>query len=299
MKYAILGKSDLSISRIAFGCMSLQTDNYNNSEKLLLQAFENGINLFDTADLYDNGENEITVGKALKAIREKVVVSTKVGNQMRPDGKSWDWNPSKKYILAAVEESLKRLQTDYIDLYQLHGGTINDPIDETIEAFEILKQQGKIRFYGISSIRPNVIREYVKRSDIVSVMMQYSLLDRRPEQACLSLLLENNIGVLARGSVAKGILAGKPTESYLNYNQMEINKAVSGVRANSGSDRSSAQTAIQFALYHPAVTSAVVGIRTEYQLNDAVGALEKTMLTKIEYSQIANSIPANFYKEHL
>ncbi len=94
--------------------------------------------------------------------------------------------------------SLKRLNTDRIDVYQLHGGTIEDPIEETISAFEQLVQQGKIRYYGISSIRPNVIREYVLRSNIVSVMMQYSLLDRRPEEECLPLLAQKDIGVLAR-----------------------------------------------------------------------------------------------------
>jgi aryl-alcohol dehydrogenase-like predicted oxidoreductase len=299
MDYSFLGKSNLKVSSIAFGCMSLQKNNNINNEKILLQAFEKGINLFDTADLYDNGANEVALGKALKPLREKVFLSTKVGNQMRADGKTWDWNPSKEYILSAIDQSLKRLQTDYIDLYQLHGGTIGDPIDETIEAFEILKQQGKIRFYGISSIRPNVIREYVKRSGIVSVMMQYSLLDRRPEQECFRLLQENNIGVLARGSVAKGILAGKPAENYLDYDQLEINKVTNSIKENSGNNRSSAQTAIQFVLHHPAVTSAVVGIRTEDQLKEAIEALEKPMLTETEYLQIANSIPVNFYKEHL
>lgn len=299
MKYSLLGKSNLEVSRISFGCMSLQKENYINNEKLLLRAFDKGINLFDTADLYDNGANEIILGKALQPVREKVIISTKVGNQMRPDGKTWDWNPRKEYILSAIDQSLRRLQTDYVDLYQLHGGTINDPIDETIEAFETLKQQGKIRYYGISSIRPNVIREYVKRSSFVGVMMQYSLLDRRPEQVCFPLLQENNIGVLARGSVAKGILTGKPAESYLNYNQQEINKAANSVRNHSGNDRSAAQTAIQFAIHHPAVTSAVIGIRTEEQLNDAVNALEKKILAETEYLQIANSVPANFYKEHL
>nr|WP_262901996.1 aldo/keto reductase [Pinibacter aurantiacus] len=289
----------MSISRISFGCMSLQKENYIENEKLLLKAFEKGINFFDTADLYDSGENEITLGKALKSIRDRVIISTKVGNQMRPDGKSWDWNPTKDYILSGVEQSMKRLQTDYIDLYQLHGGTIGDPIDETIEAFEILKQQGKIRFYGISSIRPNVITEYVKRSDIVSVMMQYSLLDRRPEQTCLALLQENNIGVLARGSLAKGILTGKPSDNYLDYNQLSISKASSSIKEFSTNWRTPAETAIQFALHHPAITSAVVGIRTEDQLNDAIGALEKPMLTEDEYSQIARSIPINYYKEHL
>lgn len=91
-------------------------------------------------------------------------------------------DPSKAYIKEAVKKSLTRLKTDYIDLYQLHGGTIEDNIDETIEAFEELKQEGVIRYYGISSIRPNVIKEYVKKSNIVSIMMQFSLFDRRPEE---------------------------------------------------------------------------------------------------------------------
>ena len=147
--------------------------------------------------------NEVSVGKALKEKRNEIILATKVGNQWREDGKAWDWNPRKEYILKAVNESLTRLRTDSIDLYQLHGGTIEDPIDEIIDTFEILKEQGKIRFYGISSIRPNVIREYIKRSSITSVMMQYSLIDRRPEESCLDLLKENNIGVLVRGSLAQ------------------------------------------------------------------------------------------------
>lgn len=106
-------------------------------------------------------------------------------------------DPSKAYIKEAVKHSLRRLQTDYIDVYQLHGGTIDDPIDETIEAFEELQQEGVIRYYGISSMRPNVIREYVKRSRIVSVMMPYSLLDRRAEE-WFPLLKQHHISVIAR-----------------------------------------------------------------------------------------------------
>lgn len=101
------------------------------------------------------------------------------------------------------KRSLTRLKTDYIDLYQLHGGTIEDNIDETIEAFEELKQEGVIRYYGISSIRPNVIKEYVKKSNIVSIMMQFSLFDRRPEE-WLPLLEEHQISVVARALLPKG-----------------------------------------------------------------------------------------------
>src|SRR5215210_8642622 len=107
MEYKQLGKSDLRVSRIAFGCMSLK-DNQAENEKILHRASEYGINYFDTADLYDKGMNEISLGRAFKGKRQQAVIATKVGNQWRPDGSGWDWNPGKKYILTAIEESLKR-----------------------------------------------------------------------------------------------------------------------------------------------------------------------------------------------
>ncbi len=297
MEYKKLGKSDLNISCIGFGCMSLK-DNQAENEKILHQALEYSINYFDTADLYDKGMNETSVGKAFKGKREQAVIATKVGNQWRADGSGWDWNPGKEYILTAVEESLRRLQTDYIDLYQLHGGTIDDPIDETIEAFELLQKQGKIRYYGISSIRPNVINEYVRRSNIVSVMMQYSLLDRRPEETCLPLLQQHNVGVLARGSVASGLLVNKPAKLYLNYNEYQVQNAATAIRNLSAVHRSAAQTAIQFVLQNAAITSAVVGIRTSEQLKDAVETVSVPALTEAETEQLRESIEKNFYKEH-
>lgn len=297
MEYKKLGKSDLNISCIGFGCMSLK-DNQAENEKILHQALEYGINYFDTADLYDKGMNETSIGTALKGKREQAVIATKAGNQWRADGSGWDWNPRKEYILTVVEESLIRLRTDYIDLYQLHGGTIDDPIDETIEAFELLQKQGKIRYYGISSIRPNVINEYVRRSNIVSVMMQCSLLDRRPEETCLPLLQEHNIGVLARGSVASGLLVNKPAKPYLNYNEDQVQMAATAIRNLSGPHRSAAQTAIQFVLKNAAITSAVVGIRTLEQLKDAAETVSVPWLTEAETEQLEKSIEKNFYKEH-
>ncbi|MES1221773.1 MAG: aldo/keto reductase, partial [Bacteroidota bacterium] len=257
MEYRLLGKSNLQLSRIGFGCMSLKGEDKEIGE-LIQQALEAGINFFDTADIYDQGKNEETIGKWLKEKRKDVIIATKAGNQIRKDGSGLDWNPRKEYILNAADESLKRLQTDYIDLYQLHGGTINDPIDETIEAFVILKQQGKIRYYGISSIRPNVIREYVKRSGIVSVMMQYSLLDRRPEETCLSLLRENNIGVLARGPLAQGLLINKPAKEYLGYTTEEVSRAATAVQSLGTEQRNKTQVAMRFVLQNTAITSAVV-----------------------------------------
>lgn len=301
MLYRHLGKSALQVSQIGFGCMSLEENTDHTA--LLHKAIAAGINFFDTADLYQKGLNEEMVGRALKGKRKQVIIATKAGNQWRSDGSGWDWNPRKEYILSAAEKSLQRLQTDYIDLYQLHGGTLDDPIDETIEAFDLLQQQGKIRYYGISSIRPNVIREYVLRSSIVSVMMQYSLLDRRPEEdpsgvGCLPLLLANNIGVLARGSLAKGLLAGKPATDFLNYSSEEVKKAAHAVRQVAGKDRTLSQTAIRFVLHHPAITSAVVGIRTEAQLMDVAGIAGSPFLSEAELKILSAAVPVNHYDDH-
>lgn len=296
MEYAILGKSNLLVSKIGFGCMSLRGSDKENAA-LIKKALELGINYFDTADLYDDGHNEIIIGDLLKSHRDKIVLATKVGNQRKPDG-STKWNASKSYILSSVEESLKRLQTGYIDLYQLHGGTTEDNIDETIETFELLKQQGKIRYYGISSIRPNVIREYVAKSNIVSVMMQYSLLDRRPEESCFDLLAKNQISVVTRGSVAQGLLVNKPAKPYLNYAEKEVVKAAQAINNVSAENRNNAQTALQFALAPEVVASAVVGIRTVEQLEDAVKTLYVPQVSMQQLDLLRNSIVPNQYEQH-
>lgn len=297
MQYSKLGKSDLEISKVGFGCMSLKGDTTDN-EALVQRALALGINYFDTADLYDKGENETIIGNLLKADRQKVVIATKVGNEWRPDGSGWDWNPSKKYILTAVEGSLKRLQTDYIDLYQLHGGVMEDPFDEIIEAFEELKAAGKIRYYGISSIRPNVIREYVKRSAITSVMMQYSLLDRRPEEETLQLLNEHNIGVVTRGSVAQGLLVDKPAKAYLNWSPAQVVQAAEAIHSITGKTGSAAQTAIRFALQNKAINSAVIGIRTIEQLEDVAKAPDFALLSEQEINILQESVQPQYYTEH-
>lgn len=297
MEYRQLSNTPLRISRIGFGGMSLGTEEAPAAQ-LIGDAMAAGINYFDTADLYDHGQNETIVGKALRAHRKEVIIATKVGNQWRPDGSGWDWNPRKDYILTAVEESLRRLQTDYIDLYQLHGGTIEDNIAETIEAFEILIQQGKIRSYGISSIRPEVIREYVQRGHPASVMMQYSLLDRRPEESAMPLLQQHGIGILARGAVAKGLLVDKPAAPFLEYDADTVARAAAAIRQCSGNNRSPAQTALKFVLQQPAVTAAVVGIRTPHQLQDAIAAIDAPALDETALKILTAAIPVNYYTQY-
>src|SRR5690606_14383915 len=137
-----------------------------------------------------------------------------------------------------------------------------------------LKKQGKIRWYGISSIRPNVVKEYVNRSNIVSVMMQYSLLDHRPEEELLDLLFDKNISVICRGAIAQGLLVGKASERYLQFTDGEVGraaKAVAKLAVESG--LSKLEVALGYVGGHPAVATVAMGIRSPAQLDEAVLAL--------------------------
>ncbi|MGE7055567.1 aldo/keto reductase, partial [Paenibacillus glucanolyticus] len=274
-----LGSSELYVSEIGLGCMSLGTDE-GQAVKLIHEALDQGVNFLDTADLYDKGRNEELVGKAVQGRREEVIIATKVGNRRVEGQDGWVWDPSKDYIKSAVKDSLRRLGTDYIDLYQLHGGTLDDPVEETIEAFEELKREGWIRYYGISSIRPNVIREYVSKSNIVSVMSQYSILDRRPEEEVLDLLAENGISAIARGPVARGILSdrgqSKAEKGYLDYSKNELLDILKRLEEyGNGADLT--HTAIRYALSHAAVACTIPGASSLEQLlhNIAAGTVEK------------------------
>ncbi len=147
---------------------------------------------------------------------------------------------------------------------------MDDPIDETIEAFEELKQEGVIRYYGISSIRPNVIREYVKRSNIVSVMSQYSILDSRPEEEVLPLLDEHGISLIARGPLAKGILTdngyAKADNGFLDYTREELLELHGKLITLLDGGTNLTQTALRYPLSHPAVATVIPGASTLHQL---------------------------------
>lgn len=295
-----LGSSELYVSEIGLGCMSLGTDE-GQAVKLIHEALDRGVNFLDTADLYDEGRNEELVGKAVEGRRKDVIIATKVGNRRVPGQDGWVWDPSKDYIKSAVKDSLCRLGTDYIDLYQLHGGTLDDPIDETIEAFEELKREGWIRYYGISSIRPNVIREYVAKSNIVSVMSQYSILDRRPEEAVLDLLAENGISAIARGPVARGILSErgqvKAEKGYLDYSKNELLDVLKGLEeVGRGTDLS--HLAIRYALAHSAVACTIPGASSLEQLLHNLAAGNKEELSPQDIQSIQAISRANQYEAH-
>lgn len=302
MKKRKLGNSDLFVTELGLGCMSIGTEEIT-ARRIIDTALDEGINYFDTADLYDFGENEKIVGKALKEIRDKVIIATKVGNRWNPSKDGWSWDPSKSYIKEAVKTSLKRLGTDYIDLYQLHGGTNGDPIDNTIEAFEELKAEGMIRYYGISSIRPNVIREFVKKSSIVSVMMQYSILDRRPEEEALPLLQDNGVSVVSRGPLAKGVLSERMLEKasekgYLDYSLKELSEILPLLKEKVASARSFTEVALQYNLANPAVASVVAGASSPEQIRNNAKAVRSQPLTVEEIALIKEVTKGNVYKEH-
>ncbi|WP_153732170.1 aldo/keto reductase [Sporosarcina obsidiansis] len=273
MKMRKLGSSDLLVSELGLGCMSLPTE-LEAARSVVDAAVDSGINYFDTADLYDKGINEELIGKILKEKRKDLIIATKAGNKWTPGEDQWEWDASKAHIMDAVKHSLQRLQVDYIDLYQLHGGTMEDPVEETIDAFETLKKDGIIREYGISSIRPNVIQRFLKNSNAVSVMMQYSLLDRRPEEY-FPMIEQHGASVVTRGTIAKGLLTDEGIErvkkmnGFASYSQAKLQQIVQELSEKTSNLHAAALT---YTLMQPVVASALIGARTPEQLEQSIKA---------------------------
>ncbi len=295
MNYRQLENPAIQLSEIGLGCMSLPRT-FSEAKSVIAAACSGGINFLDTADLYEKGWNEEAVGQAIKDKRKDLILATKVGNEWREDGESWDWNPSKNYILKAVEKSLSRLQTDYIDLYQLHGGTIEDPWEETLEAFEQLKQEGKIRAFGISSIRPNVIRHVLSMANPSTIMMQYSPLDRRPEEAAFPEIAASNTKVLVRGAFAKGLLIDKEPSSYLAHDQKAVGEFQAFVRDQSFSPEA---LLIRFGLSQQVVGSLVIGASSATQVEKMLAGYEMSQrITDEILYQFQQKFPVNHYDSH-
>lgn len=298
MKKNILGNSGIQVSEIGLGCMSLPLD-LQEAKAIIKEALQHGINYFDTADLYNKGKNEELVGELLKNYRQDIVLATKVGNEWSSDSDEVKWNPTKKYIREQVHNSLLRLQTDYIDLYQLHGGMITDNTEETIDAFESLKQEGLIRAYGISSIRPNVIKRFLADSDIASIMMQYSLLDRRPEEL-LGEIENSGRSVVTRGTLAKGLLTNdglqraKKADGYLGYGNEELNGVI---RQLMEVHENVHALSLRSVLKGPAVASVLAGASSAAQLSDTIAAYE-TPVAAEQIEQAKQLTKRLVYEQH-
>lgn len=288
-------KEGWTLPQIGLGCMSLPED-FQSAKLLIDKALDLGISFFDTADLYQRGENERNLGKALKGKRPQVILASKVGNQWNAEGTAWSWNPTKAYILQAVEASLKRLQTDYLDLYQLHGGTLEDPWDETLEAFEVLQSQGKIRAFGISSIRPNVIRKVMSMSQPKTIMMQYSPLDRRPEEEVFPFLEKSQTKVLVRGSFAKGLLINKPETNFLDLKKDQV-REIRQTIVDSGFMPEA--VLIRFGLEQKSVGSVIIGASSVSQLEKIMkGYRQSAQIPRELIHRLKADFPANRYEEH-
>ncbi|WP_347862808.1 aldo/keto reductase [Salimicrobium sp. PL1-032A] len=298
-----LGNSELFVSELSLGCMSLGTDEHKAND-IIHTAIDHGVNYLDTADLYSFGDNEKIVGKATEGIRDQVLIGSKVGNNFDKEKGTWFWDPSSEHIKQGLKDSLHRMGLDYIDLYQLHGGTIDDPIDEVIDTFEELKKEGLIREYGISSIRPNVIQQFLQKSNIVSVMMQYNLLDRRPEEF-LPLLHENNVSVLARGPLSKGMLSNKAKQAvqtkgedgFLSYDFQEL-ETIADQWTTLAEGEENAKS-FQYILHNDTVASCVFGASDPSQVIENISAYQKAEpLKEDDYKKMQSLTKALRYENH-
>jgi aryl-alcohol dehydrogenase-like predicted oxidoreductase len=308
MDYVRLGKTGLKVSRLTLGCMSygapatgeLQpgrhawTLNEADSQPFLKQALEAGINTFDTANVYSSGESEEVLGRFLKnhAKRDEVVIATKVHGVMRPHDPNGR-GLSRKAILTEVEHSLKRLQTDYIDLYQIHRWDYDTPIEETLEALHDLVRQGKVRYIGASSMYSWQFAKALYLADLhgwtrfVSMQNHYNLIYREEEREMMPLCETEGIGVIPWSPLARGRLArpwgaeatkrletdkfGKTMYASTEDADHKVVDALEELSKERGI--SQAQLALAWMLHKPFITSPIVGATKPHHLDDAIAAL--------------------------
>ena len=302
MQYTRLGRTGLEVSRICLGCMSFGdpkrgthewTLDEEKSRPILRAAWEAGINFYDTANVYSLGTSEEIVGKALRELgpRDEQVIATKVHGEMRkgPNGRGL----SRKAILGEIDNSLRRLGTDYVDLYQIHRFDPATPIEETLEALNDVVRAGKARYIGASSMAAWQFLKLIMTSErhgwakFVSMQDQLNLIEREEEREMLPLCIDQGIGVIPWSPLARGRLTrpwGESTERMetdeygktlyvkTEATNREINAVVGDIARARGVKM--AQVALAWVLQKQPVTAPIVGVTKLGQLEDAVGALE-------------------------
>ncbi|RBQ11884.1 aldo/keto reductase [Pedobacter miscanthi] len=210
MKYRKLGNTDIALSALGLGCMSMNhaygEPDDNESIATLEKALELGINFWDTADIYANGANEELVAKVLKPNRQKIFIATKFGFELNTKGKYTAFNGSPAYLKKAVEDSLRRLQTDVIDLYYAHRIDPNVPVEEMVGAMADLVKEGKVRYLGLSEASANSVRRAHAVHPISALQSEYSLLTREVEAEILPVCKELGISFIPFSPLARGLV---------------------------------------------------------------------------------------------
>ncbi len=301
MKYAKLGHTGLEVSAVCLGCMSYGTPEQGahpwslgeeDSRPFIRQAIEAGINFFDTANVYSLGSSEEILGRALAdfAIRDEVVIATKVFMPMRRGRNASGL--SRKAIMAEIDASLRRLGTDYVDLYQIHRWDPRTPIEETMEALHDVVKAGKARYIGASSMYAWQFAKALFTADLhgwtrfVSMQNHYNLLNREEEREMLPLCADQGIGVIPWSPLARGRLTRAWDEPTVRsetdefgrtlYGALESDRTIVDRVAEVASERGvpRAQVALAWVMQQAAVTSPIVGATKPHHLTDAIAAVD-------------------------
>jgi len=302
MEYRSLGRTGVQVSPLCLGAMNFGDPTpEDESIRMIDAALDGGINFIDTANVYNAGESERIVGKALQANgrRDEVVLATKAYNAMGPGPN--DRGNSRLHIMRACEDSLRRLQTDHIDLYQLHRPALAIPQDETLRALDDLVRSGKVRYIGSTTFPAWLVMEALSLSDrhslarFISEQPPYNLLDRRIENELVPLAQRYGLALLPWSPLAGGILAGRyddaaagPEGSRLArmggrdslFGQRVTARGVVAAREVGALARERGLTSSQLALLwckdQPGITAPIIGPRTLVQLQDALGVLDRS-----------------------
>lgn len=296
MEHRMLGRTGVRVSPLCMGTLNFggQTPE-TESIRIMHKALDAGINFIDTANMYNLGESEIVVGKALAGgHREKVILATKVHFPMSDDPN--DRGNSRRHIMQSVEASLKRLNTEWIDLYQIHRPVFDVPQEETLRALNDLVRQGKVRYIGCSTFPAWMVMEALSISErlglsrYVTEQPPYNLLDRRIENELIPLALRYDLGLLCWSPLAMGTLAGryeradKPpkgsraarigTWAADRITEAGIAAAQEAAAVAKKHSMTPSQLALRWVVDQPGVTSAIIGPRTEAHLDDAIPVLD-------------------------
>ena len=298
MLYKNLGKTGAKVSELCLGTMVFgQQVDETTAVKIIGRAVDLGVNFIDTADVYAEGRSEEIVGKAIKGMRDNIVLATKVRGRTGPDPNGEGL--SRKHIMRNLETSLRRLGTDYVDLYQVHRADPTTPLKETLAALTDLVRSGKVRYIGCSNFPAWQLEKALRVSEVegleafATVQPRYNIIDRDIERELLPLCVEEGIGVVPYSPLAGGVLTGKyhpdrpaPEGSrgqlrpamvgrYLNPRNLAILKELEDI--GSETKTSLSQIGLAWLMANPAVTSPIIGATKVEQLEENMGVLGRSL----------------------